>query len=142
MNIVDKITILVKDPQFGTSVAASVLFFIVANPEVFKAVDKVLAPVFHGSGSVGQMLGVDQGLAGVHSIFFGILFYLFLKYIWGSILSRFSIVEGIGSVPPLAKPPTEEFIGSATFKGAKSGYSFKTGPKGTGYYLESDKNVG
>lgn len=33
-------------------------------------------------------------------------------------------------------PPTSDFIPAASFAGARPGYTFKTGPSGTGYYVE------
>jgi hypothetical protein len=95
MNVVGKMKALMNESMVSTSVAGGVLFFIVANPEVFKAVDKVLGPILHQAGSAGKWLGAGQGLTGVHSVVFGLMFYLILKYLWTRILTSLSIVEGM-----------------------------------------------
>ena len=59
-----------QDANVKSAVISSILFFIIAFPDLFVAVDNVLRKIVGG-----KFMNIHLVVLGIHSVLFGVLFY-------------------------------------------------------------------
>jgi hypothetical protein len=78
---------LLNEKLVQISLVGAILFYIVASPALFDAVKKLLTKVL---GVVGVKMELDgMKLVLFHSVVFGSLLYLSVKYLMGPVVSLF-----------------------------------------------------
>ena len=85
--VLDQAAALLNEKLVQISLVGAILFYIVASPTLFDFVKKVL-------GKVLSVIGVKMNLEGMklvlfHSVVFGLLLYMSVKYLMGPVVSMF-----------------------------------------------------
>lgn len=85
--VLDQAANLLNEKLVQISLVGAILFYIVASPALFDFVRKLLNKVL---GVVGVQMELEgMKLVLFHSVVFGILLYLSIKYLMGSVVSMF-----------------------------------------------------
>ena len=85
--VLDQAVNLLNEKLVQISLVGAVLFYIVASPALFDFVKKMLNKVL---GIVGVKMELEgMKLVLFHSVVFGLLLYLSVKYIMGSVVNLF-----------------------------------------------------
>ena len=85
--VLDQAAALLNEKLVQISLVGAILFYIVASPTLFDFVKKVL-------GKVLSVIGVKMNLEGMklvlfHSVVFGLLLYMSVKYLMGPVVKMF-----------------------------------------------------
>ena len=85
--VLDQAAALLNEKLVQISLVGAILFYIVASPTLFDFVKKVL-------GKVVSVIGVKMNLEGMklvlfHSVVFGLLLYMSVKYLMGPVVKMF-----------------------------------------------------
>ena len=76
--VLDRVSPLLEEKTSQAAILSSVLFFVVANPWLFKQVDGLMK-------KVGLKLH-DQALTAFHSVVFGVLLYVLIVYLFDPVM--------------------------------------------------------
>ena len=85
--VLDQAAALLNEKLVQISLVGAILFYIVASPPLFDFVKKVV-------GKVLSVIGVKMNLEGMklvlfHSVVFGLLLYMSVKYLMGPVVKMF-----------------------------------------------------
>ena len=84
--VVNKVSPLLEEKTSQAAILSGMLFFVVANPWLFKQVDGVMKKVglnLHG-----------QALTAIHSVVFSVLLYLLIVYLFNPVVDALKKREG------------------------------------------------
>tara|TARA_B100002051_G_C16727933_1_gene636400 strand:+ start:2006 stop:2332 length:327 start_codon:yes stop_codon:yes gene_type:complete len=98
--VLDRVTPLLEEKTSQAAILSSVLFFVVANPWIFKQVDGLMK-------KVGLNLH-DQALTAAHSVVFGVLLYVLIIYLFNPVMELLDHHESQAVVAAIEAEKDEE----------------------------------